>query len=81
MTLPDTDSILRLLETSGVALSKRDIRSAFKFKREEQCIVQKKVDALKTKVIECTRKSKNEHLYKEGAMLRPTCHIDAQRIN
>lgn len=43
MTLPDTDSILRLLETSGVALSKRDICTAFKIKGEAQRIVLKNI--------------------------------------
>lgn len=43
MTLPDKDSILRLLETSGVALSKRDICTAFKIKGEAQRIVLKNI--------------------------------------
>lgn len=43
MKLPDKDSILRLLEKSGVALSKRDICAAFKIKGEAQRVVLKNI--------------------------------------
>lgn len=43
MKLPDKESILRLLEETGTALSKRDLCAAFKIKGEAQRIVFKNV--------------------------------------
>lgn len=43
MTLPDKDQILRLLEKTGTALTKRDICTAFKIKGEAQRIVLKNI--------------------------------------